>query len=67
MDDAPLIAPGLRAPGDPKHHYLVKKQKVLLRKEKKKTKSNFIVTPSYDKNLEEIQEIREGRQNGRTD
>ena len=44
-----------------------RKQKVLLRKQKKKTKSNFIVTRSYDKNLEEIKEIREGRQNGRTD
>ena len=44
-----------------------RKQKVLLRKQKKKIDSNFIVTPSYDKNLEEQKDIRKGRQNGRTD
>jgi len=43
-----------------------RKQKVLLRKQKKKIDSNFIVTPSYDRNLEKQKEIREDRQNGRT-
>ena len=44
-----------------------RKQKVLLRKQKKKIDSNFIVTSSYTKNLEEQKEIRKGRQNGRAD
>ena len=44
-----------------------RKQKVLLRKDKKKIDSNFIITKSYDENLEEQKEIRKGRQDGRTD
>ena len=32
---------------------------------KRKTKSNFIVTRSYNENIKEIQELRKGRQDGR--